>query len=698
MTLRMAKNTGLTKRQKTIIKMLTGFTSENPVTVQAISDKLKLSSRTVLRELPQIDTWFLENDFHLVKKPRIGLYVDEDQQTRDFLKELVDMDQNKPEYTKEERQNLILLELLANQEPLKYFYFTSQFHISDGTLSNDLDEIEKRMADYNIQICRKPGIGVYWKAKEEDYRQAVIVYLKGSSKCSSLQMLLEDSNPIKNLFFPGLCQEVLDEIQMIIRETQNVLDICYTENSQFHLSLYLLFAEQRIKDGYEVQSESKFLESMMHLPEYQVANWIGSKLGIMTGRDVSEGETYCACMLLLSAKIWKIKDDSKYEESNFKIRQIVIKIVLNMEKLLETDLLDNQILIDGLCNHMRPAINRMKMNVFSENGHLEVLKGKYPDIYQNTIVACTFLKEELNLEEIPEGELGFIAMYFCVVMEKKYTEEEKVSVIVACPNGVGTSHMLSVHLQKEFPEIRVQRIVSTTKLDPKLLEKEGIDLIISTAELTIDFPYIFVNSVLLEQDRFLIRDTLKKIHRHKNVHQIKPVKKKRKVRRSEIFHVALLGSEILQVLDNIKISTEDCLESKEDLIVKAGQLFARNGEMEEIIARDLAKRENISSTFIPSRNMLFLHCETKGVRHCRFGYISLRKPIKDKKDIILGAIVMLIPKEGQRAYREVMSEISGALAEKEQIMTYLYHKNRKAAEIELENSLGNYYKKVMNSH
>lgn len=675
--------------------MLAQFTSENPVTIQAISDRLKLSSRTILREMPQIDAWFLENDFCLVKKPRIGLYVDEDQQTRTFLKELVDMDHNKPGYTKEERQKLILSELLMANDPLKYFYFTSMFHISDGTLSNDLDELEKKLSNYNLQISRKTGVGVCWTGKEEDYRQAVIVFLRRNLKSNRLQIFLEELKGTQKSFFSGITQNLLDEIQMILRETQNVLDIRYTENSQFHLSLYLLLAQQRIKDGHEIQSETNPLESMMHLPEYQVANWIGSKLGMMTGKEVSEGETYCVCMQLLSAKIWKIKDDNKYEESNFKIRQIVIRIVLNMEKLLETDLLDNQILIDGLCNHMRPAINRMKMNVFSENGHLEMLKQKYPNIFQHTYQSCMFLKEELNLQEIPEDEIGFIVMYFCVAMEKKYTEEEKVSVVIACPHGVGTSHMLSVHLQKEFPEIRVQRIVSTGELQPEFLEKEGVDLIISTVELEIDFPYVFVNSVLLEQDRFLIRNTLKEVHKQKNVHHGKPVKVRKKLRRSEISHMVMLGYEILQVLDNIKISTEEFLDSKEFLICKAGQLFARNEQVEDVITKDLKRRETIASTFLQDRNILFLHCETKGVDHCRFGYISLKTPIKEHGEVIQGAMVMLIPKGEQRVYKEVMSEISGALAEKNQIMAYLYHKNRKAVQIELEDSLGRYYDKIM---
>lgn len=692
----MNKKSGLTKRQKIIIKMLAQFTADNPITIQAISDKLKLSSRTILREMPQIDTWFEENDFHLVKKPRVGLYVDEDQEMRKFLQELIHMDPNKPGYTKEERQNKILLEILLVNEPLKYFYFTSLFHISDGTLSNDLDELEKWVNHYNLELHRKPGIGIYWTGNEEDYRQVMIILLQRRLEGKSLFSLLEDEELKEKNLFPDIDQEFLKEIQMIIRETQNVLDIQYTERSEFRLLLYLILTKYRIEAGYKVNGEEKDLSSMMHLPECQVANWIGSKIGMMLGYSVSEEEVYCIAMQLLSAKIWRNKNDSKYDEESFRVRQIVIKIVLNMEKLLETDFLDNEVLIDGLCNHMRPAVNRMKMNLFTENGYLDVLKEKYHDIYEATKAACGFLKKELEIDKIPEGELGFIALYFCAAVEKKYAEEAKVSVCIACPHGVGTSHMLSVHLQKEFPEIRVQRIISTADLKPAELEMQGIDLVISTAELDIPYPNVCVNSVLPDSDKMLIRNELAGVKKKKIGAQVKPKKPNHRIRKQDIYDMTLLGQEIIQVLDNIKISSEEYVENKEQLIWYAAKLFARTDELAKVIEKDLIKREDISTTYIPNMNILFLHCETKGVKHCRFGYISLKRMICDHGQNIRGAILMLIPRNKEpKIYKEVMSEISGALAEKGQIITYLYEKNRKAVEAQLENSLGNYYEKIM---
>lgn len=691
----MSKKSGLTTRQKLIIEMLATFNADNPITVQAISEKLKLSSRTVLREMPKINEWFEENDFKLVKKPRIGMYVDEDFETRKFIKELVDMDENKPVYSKADRQMITLLDLLTINEPLKYFYFTSLFHISDATLSNDLEEIEKWLDHYNLILYRKPGMGIYWEGKEEDYRQAVTMILRQKLRGRSLKVLFEEDKKIKERMFPDLTQEALDMTRNIVEDMQEVLDIQYTDHSMRHLRLYFMVTQNRIRTGHEIKEE-KDLTSITHLPECQVARWLGSKMSNFVGHQISQGEVYNIAMQLLAAKIWKNKSENKIDEESFKVRQLVMRIIVEMEKLLEMDFFENTVLIDGLCNHMKPAINRMKQGVFTENQYIDVLEEKYSKVYQATIKACDFLKEELHIKKLPEGEMGFIALYFCVAIEQQKDEEKKLSVYVACPHGMGTSHMLAVHLKKEFPQLMVQKIISTADIKEEELIKEGIDFIISTAKLDLTFPNVYVNSILTETDKKMISAMIKNIDKKKDSNPNKTVKAVKRVGREEIEYMTLLGEEILQVLDNIKISTGENIKNKKQLIEYAGELFARDDTMAAEITFALNKRENIASTFIPSMNVLFLHCETKGVRHCRFGFVYLKDEIIEDGQPIKGAILMLVPQgDVSKVYREVMSEISGALAEKDQIITYLFEKNRNAVEVELETSLGNYYENKM---
>ena len=61
---------------------------------------------------------------------------------------------------------------------------------------------------------------------------------------------------------------------------------------------------------------------------------------------------------------------------------------------------------------------------------------------------------------------------------------------------------------------------------------------------------------------------------------------------------------------------------------------------------------------------------------------------------------MLVPHEPiqKTIYQEVMSEVSGLLAEDEQMVSYLQDKKRNEVAFQLEKGLGNYYQRVMKEY
>jgi mannitol operon transcriptional antiterminator len=64
----------LTSRQAAIIQLLSKSAPE-PVTLASISQKLEVSSRTVMRELDKVEQWLDENDFKFLRKPGVGLAI-----------------------------------------------------------------------------------------------------------------------------------------------------------------------------------------------------------------------------------------------------------------------------------------------------------------------------------------------------------------------------------------------------------------------------------------------------------------------------------------------------------------------------------------------------------------------------------------------------------------------------------------------
>lgn len=74
--------------------------------------------------------------------------------------------------------------------------------------------------------------------------------------------------------------------------------------------------------------------------------------------------------------------------------------------------------------------------------------------------------------------------------------------------GMATSRFLTSQLDREFPDIAVERMCPMRGLDPDALREEGIGLIISTVPLHVDFPHIIVSAVLQEKDRILLQNAV----------------------------------------------------------------------------------------------------------------------------------------------------------------------------------------------
>ena len=118
------KKNKLNSRQKEIIKILTKSKVDSPITASMIAKELSLSARTVLREMPKIEQWLDENEFNFIKKPGVGLIIDENLENQELILELLEIEKIKKEFSKEERKKIIVGELLTTKEPLKLFYFT----------------------------------------------------------------------------------------------------------------------------------------------------------------------------------------------------------------------------------------------------------------------------------------------------------------------------------------------------------------------------------------------------------------------------------------------------------------------------------------------------------------------------------------------------------------------------------------------
>jgi len=138
------------------------------------------------------------------------------------------------------------------------------------------------------------------------------------------------------------------------------------------------------------------------------------------------------------------------------------------------------------------------------NPLLSEMKKDYPALFD---LVDRGMKKIFVEDEIPEEEVGFVAMHFGAALDRGQGNFPN-SVLIICPSGIGSSKILASRLEREFPQIR--RLHNASLFDLNGLDENEFDLVVSTVPLQIpDESYVQVRPLLSEDEVGRIRDHLR---------------------------------------------------------------------------------------------------------------------------------------------------------------------------------------------
>lgn len=697
----------LTSRQKSIIQILVKSTINNPVTILKIAEKLELSSRTVLREMPKVEEWLHENEFKFIKKPGVGLVIDENLESRQFILELLDMENVEKDYSKEQRKKMILIELLSAKEPLKLFYFTSKLNVSEGTISNDLDNVEDWLKTFNISMIRKPGLGIYIEGKENNYREAIVNILYDNLEENKIIELLrgtvEDSKnkklelAIENRLLNFIDKTISNNIENVLSNLENEFHVKFADSAYIGLIVHLSLVIQRIKNNENIVMDKESLEKLMILPEFKIGQKIVKGLEEIFKIKIPKDEIGYITMHLKGARLRLSKISNEFENnlSNLDIKQVASYIINKIEEEFNVNISGNGNLIKDLTNHLGPAISRLTMKLNIRNPLLKDIKQNYSEIYTACENACDILKDITGSLKIPESEIAYITMHIAAALEKNI-KSEKVAVVTVCPTGVGTSKLLAANIENEFDNVEVKSTISALNINEDELRENEIDLIISTIGLNINYKYVCVSPILSDQDKELLKHTINNISKKKKYTRIiNNNKVNNNCDKNEIKEITELGLEITELLSEVKLIEINSIDSVKQLIKQASAIFAKNEEEAIIIEGSLIRREEIASTYLHEINAMLLHCKSENVSRCKFGAIRMNKEFTENEKYIRIGILMLIPINPTKIQLNMMGEISGALIESKSLINILKNGDKNEINRQLEEILSTFYRKYL---
>ena len=620
------------------------------VTAATLAESIGVSRRTVLRELPAVEQWMQAAGARFVRNPGKGLLLDE----------------------APERRQQLLTRLLSEQEPCKTAALARELGVSESTLSADLDELETKLHPYRVEMFRRPGVGVWLQGDASSYRRVVSALLRSSLPEKELAEVLCGRMPENTIFSTLLDTKTAEKVWKVLQQFEQEEQLHLPDAGFLALAIHCTLTIQQLQQGGDKGSAPRGLR-----PAGNHAARLVAALNRTFGLTLPPEE---AQYLELYLAAYLGAEDPWGSAQEMELRNLEAALIREMEKALHTDLSGYTSLRDDLYCHLRPMLLRVEQNIHTENPQLDTIRTAYPGLWKATRAACDAVQQQFVLPAISDDEAAYLAMHFGAVLEQNAMFRLRLRVVVACPLGMGSSRFLASRLGNEFPSLQVEGCCSVRELNAADLRRRRIDFIISTVPLELDYPAVCISPSLLEPDRAVLKDAITRYSQNSQETEpaVQPVQDTERAG-SKLQYYARLTRSMTGLLEQLTIQPVKAPGSRAALIRAAAQLFCPQEADARLVEQQLRRRETLGDTYIKPLYALLLHCRTSAVKDCRLGYLQAQPPVYEPGRIVLGALVLLAPDDGNGIPVEVMQNVSGQLIETPRLMEALRTGQRQEA-------------------
>lgn len=304
-----------------------------PMTADELAAQLKLSGKTVRSLIKTYAKEMQENGFCITAKPGRGFGIEiTDAQTYVSGSKPQQGEQTGIPQDAQERIQRLRQYLLEKDGYSKLDDLSEQFFVSRRSISNDLREVERQLAEYGLSIRRKPGYGICVVGSETNRRI-----------CIAAQR--DESRPVE--------QQIQELVSRVLEKEKFAMSTMALDNLAVHLEV----AVERIRTGHAIESSDGM---QADLPEriLEVASHIAVQIENMTGVAFPLPEVCYIAMHLNGKQMYRA--NAMTSDENLVIPQEVNHIVSDMiEHIYEAfriDFRDNLELRMGLCMHMVPLL------------------------------------------------------------------------------------------------------------------------------------------------------------------------------------------------------------------------------------------------------------------------------------------------------------------------------------------------------
>ena len=634
--------------------------------IKDLSNELEIGERTVRYEIEKIEEYLNDNyemkNISNIELTKGTVKITDIQIVKNILKENYSI----KFLSSEEREIYILLQILFKRS-INQGKLSEKLDISRNTLKLYLKNIKDLLGNYNLKLEISPKKGLILIGEEENIRLCTLNFfgILKSSKNYLFKEIIENEVFVEEdgiIAFMNYCQKLMNRIV-----SDEAFEI---------IKKYLKIAIVMAKNGNSMRKikNENFLEET---EEYKAVKKASALIESNYDIEFSKIEYLKITDFFLGSHTYNHR--YSYYENWVEMEVLVKKLIQNFNKRIDVDISKDDILLDGLLNHLKPTIYRIQNGIQLENSiYLEVIES-YPNLFKITKEVMNELERYIE-KDFSDDEIAFITIHFKASMDRnRVIIKNKKKVLLVCGMGYGTSKLLAQQL-KELFSIDIIDIIPKHMLTTSL-NKNEIDVIITTVDLELlDFltPVIKVNPILSTENinilkksgfekrnkKYLLSEFMNEIEKNCTINDKENMIESLKniLNSNLIDDISPKKITIFDMLNKKQISLGEIAKDWEEAVRKAGNLLLKSGCVEESYVEDMVQCiKNYGSYMVMGKNIAFPHAKTdSNVNKTAFSIVTLKNSVLFPEDIPVKTIIAFSSKDNKEhldGFLEIVEEI-----------------------------------------
>jgi len=463
----------------------------NPsITGKEVEQSLDLSRKQVSYTMDKINQYLADNGLPKIERLRTGKFVIPVPVLEQYQTEDIGIKDSTYVYSDKERGALIFLILLCTREELSIYHFTSKLDISKNTFLIDVKKLEERLAPY--------GLGIHY-SRQDGYHLAGSEFCKREAMIPIVRQILNMPNGQEAIMeISQVDPELMEQVRGQISEIENKLKIRFTDERLRELPYILCLVLIRIKKGRILEDLPESFQHIAGTKEYSVMVEFAKEHDVAWQTE----------KIFFAAQI-QISNYHSFQSDNLRseveIMEAARQVIDNFEKIICVNIKEQDILLEALFQHVKPAFYRVKYHYHIEQSIVDMVLPRYSSLHAMVKRSMKPL-EELAGSEFPDEELVYITALFGAWLQREGIldiENQKKRAVIVCANGVSVSNFLFFTLRELFPEIEFLTCLSMRDFTEY---KEEFELVFTMVRLETDKLQFLVKPFLDEASKHKFRE------------------------------------------------------------------------------------------------------------------------------------------------------------------------------------------------